>query len=115
MQSYPITANNLLAHIPKCHKAIYAIGFKRRTIPILGLPNDFTYDADSGKIAPFLYGLGMAFPETIPYTMGRISYKVTAIWPMVKHFKKIFPGWLTEEKSVCEVQHNKRHLACMEV
>lgn len=111
---YPINANILLEHIPRCHKAIYAIGFTRRIIPILGLPNDFSYDSDSGKIAPFLYGLGMAFPETIPYTMGRLAYKVTAIWPMGKHLKKIFPLWLAEEppEASCHALHP---LDCMEV
>lgn len=53
----------------------------------------------SGKIATGVYGIGMAFPEILPYTMGLIAYKVTAIWPMMKHLKKIFPLWLQEPES----------------
>lgn len=98
VEAYPITNSNLLTYIPQCNKAIYAIGFERRPIFITGLPNDFTYDSKTGQIAPGVYGLGMAFPEIMPYMMGRIAYKVTAIWPVIKHLKKISPLWLQEPK-----------------
>lgn len=95
-ECYPITPSNLLTHIPLCNKAIYAVGFTRRTINIEGLAQDFGYDAQTGIVAPGIYGLGMAFPEILPYTMGRLAYKVSAIWPFTKHLKKIFPIWLHE-------------------
>lgn len=96
-ESYPMSTINLLTHIPRCQKAIYAIGFKRRTIQINGLNDDFTYNKETGLIAPGLYGLGIAFPEVIPYTMGRLEYKVSAIWPFAKYLKKIFPIWVDDQ------------------
>lgn len=99
IECYPITPSNLITHIPRCNKAIYAVGFTRREIKIAGLPDDFLYDSQTGVIAPGIYGLGIAFPETIPYTMGRLTYHVSAIWPFVKYLKRIFPAWLNEQIS----------------
>ena len=97
IECYPNTPSNLITHIPRCNKAIYAVGFVRREIKIEGLPHDFLYDSQTGVIAPGVYGLGIAFPETIPYTMGRLTYNVSAIWPFVKYLKRIFPAWLHEQ------------------
>ena len=99
IECYPITPSNLIKHIPRCNKAIYAVGFMRREIKIAGLPDDFLYDSQTGVIAPGIYGLGIAFPETIPYTMGRLTYNISAIWPFVKYLKRIFPIWLNEQTS----------------
>ena len=106
IECYPITPSNLLTHIPRCNKAIYAVGFTRRAIKIAGLPDDFLYDSQTGVIAPGIYGLGIAFPETIPYTMGRVNYNVSAIWPFVQYLKRIFPEWLNEDKTFSV--HGKR-------
>jgi hypothetical protein len=97
VETWPATPINLLTHIPRCNKAIYAVGFTRRAMRIDGLPEDFSYNSETGQIAPGLYGLGIAFPEIIPYTMGRVAYKVSAIWPFIKYLKKIFPLWMNEE------------------
>lgn len=104
VESYPITSTNLLTYIPHCNKAIYAVGFARRTISIQGLPDDFLYHPETGQIASGLYGLGIAFPEVLPYTKGRIAYKVTAIWPFIQHLRRIFPIWLTELTTMDELQ-----------
>lgn len=96
IECYSISPTNLITHISRCNKAIYAVGFTRRKIKIEGLPHDFLYDSQTGMIAPGIYGLGIAFPETIPYTMGRLNYNVSAIWPFVKYLKRIFPTWLHE-------------------
>ena len=97
IEFYPITPLNLITHIPRCNKAIYAVGFKRRKIKIRGLADDFLYDSQTGMIAPGVYGLGIAFPETIPYTMGRLNYNVSAIWPFIKYLKRVFPMWQNEK------------------
>lgn len=102
--SYPITAEHLLTHIPQCNKAIYAVGFTRRHIDISGLPSDFSYHHQTGVIAPGIYGLGIAFPEVIPHTMGRPLYKVSALWPFVQYLKKIFPLW---QKDVTPIYYNQ--------
>lgn len=91
------TADNLLKYIPKCNKAIYAVGFKRRHISIQGLPEDYSYDYSSGRIAPGIYGLGLAFPEVIPYSHGRLEYKISALQPFVKHLKEVFSQWQQEK------------------
>lgn len=105
IECYPITPLNLITHIPRCNKAIYAVGFCRREITISGLPDDFLYDSQTGIIAPGIYGLGIAFPETIPYTMGRLTYNVSAIWPFVKYLKRIFPAWLSYEFTLEEIKN----------
>jgi hypothetical protein len=113
VETYPITPTNLLTHIPRCNKAIYAIGFMRRSINIEGLPDDFTYDTQTGVIASGIYGLGIAFPEVIPYTNGRLAYKVSAIWPFIKYLKKTFPIWLKDPTSndVDDVESfSKKHI-----
>lgn len=97
VEVYPITPQNLLTHIPRCAKVIYAVGFQRRALPIHGLPDDFGYDANTGEIAPGLFGIGIAFPEIIPHTMGRLEYKVTSIWPFIKRAQKIGPYWLCDQ------------------
>lgn len=97
IEKLEMTPKNLLTHMPKCSKAIYAIGFNRRHIPIYGLPDSYNYNKKTGEIAPNIYGIGMAFPEVIPYELGQIEYRVTAIWPFMKRLDKLLPFWLTAD------------------
>ncbi len=90
----PITPRHLLNYMPNCTKIIYAIGFERRHIPIKGLADHYDYDPNTGEIAPGIFGLGMAFPEILPYELGQAEYRVTAIWPFMKRLQKLLPGWL---------------------
>ncbi len=96
--SLKITPKNLLLHIPECTKIIYAIGFERRHIPIIGLPNNYDYDQDTGEIAPGIYGLGMAFPNILKHEMGLAEYRVAALWPVMKRLSKLLPGWLASKE-----------------
>lgn len=91
------TPDNLLKIIPLCNKAIYAIGFRRRHIYIEGLPEDYSYEYKTGRIAPGIYGIGIAFPEIIPYSHGRIEYKIAALQPVIKHLKEVFSYWQLEQ------------------
>lgn len=90
-----MTPANLLQHIPECNKAIYAIGFDRRHIPIDGLPDSYGYDKKTGEIAPGIYGLGIAFPEIMHHELGQVEYRVTAMWPFMKRLNKLLPQWLS--------------------
>ncbi len=90
-----MTPQNLLSQIPDCTKAIYAIGFERRHIPIMGLPRNYHYDEKTGEIAPGVFGIGIAFPEILPYELGQREYRVSAIWPFMKRLKKLLPQWLS--------------------
>lgn len=94
IESLKMTPKNLLEKMPYCTKAIYTIGFERRHIPIKGLPTNYDYDQKTGEIAPGVFGLGIAFPEIMPYEFGQIEYKVTAIWPFMKRLNKVMPHWL---------------------
>ncbi|MES2355844.1 MAG: FAD/NAD(P)-binding protein [Pseudomonadota bacterium] len=95
IESLAMTSRNLLAHMPHCTKAIYAVGFERRHIPIAGLAVDYDYDHKTGEIAPGVFGLGIAFPEIWPYELGQREYRVSAIWPFMKRLKKLLPHWLS--------------------
>ena len=92
-ETHQITPENLLRHLPQCNKVIYAVGFEKRVLPIDGLADDYGYDEDTGQIAPGIFGIGIAFPEIIPHTLGREKYKVNAIYPILKHLIEIFPMW----------------------
>ncbi len=95
IESLKITPQRLLAQMPHCTKAIYAIGFERRHISITGLPENYGYDHKTGEVAPGIFGLGIAFPEIMPYELGQIEYPVTAIWPVMKRLNKLMPQWLS--------------------
>lgn len=95
LEALPMTPKNLIAEMPRCTKAIYAIGFERRHIPIIGLPANYGYDLKTGEIAPGVFGLGMAFPEIMPHELGQQDYRVSAIWPFMKRLKKVLPYWLS--------------------
>ena len=93
----PMTSKNLMIEMPSCTKAIYAVGFGRRHIPIAGLPENYGYDSKTGEIAPGIFGLGIAFPEIMPYENGQQEYPLSAIWPYMKRLKKILPYWLSSD------------------
>lgn len=95
--TYKATPKNLLAHMPECTKIIFAIGFERRHIPILGLPDTYDYDQETGEIAPGIYGLGMAFPNVMHHEFGLAEYKVAALWPVMKRLDKLLPTWLAAQ------------------
>ncbi|MDF1759403.1 MAG: FAD/NAD(P)-binding protein [Coxiellaceae bacterium] len=91
------TADNMLQYMPQCNKVIYAVGFQRRHVSIEGLPEDYSYDYDTGRIAPGVYGLGLAFPEIMLHSHGRPEYKISAVRPFAKHLKEMFPIWQQEQ------------------
>jgi hypothetical protein len=94
VESMTMTPDNLLSQMPNCTKAIYAIGFHRRHIPILGLPDNYGYDIKTGEIAPNLFGIGIAFPEILPHEQGQANYPLTSIWPFMSRLKILMPRWL---------------------
>ena len=93
VRSVPMTPSHLLATIPQCTKAIYAIGFRRRHVDIDGLPADFGYDEDTGVIAPGIFGAGIAFPEIRLHEMGHARHPVAALWPTMKRLQRQLPSW----------------------
>ncbi|MDF1797042.1 MAG: hypothetical protein P1U63_10950 [Coxiellaceae bacterium] len=95
VDSMQMTAKNLIEHIPHCNKAIYAIGFDKRTPPITGLPRQYDYDHDSGEVAPGIYGIGAAFPELLPHRNAQAEYPNIAIAAFAERAQTLLPYWLS--------------------
>jgi hypothetical protein len=86
------SSENLATFLPRCNKAIYAIGFKRRLLSVAGLPVDFAYDDQTGVIAPGLFGVGIAFPRMIEDRVGNKEHRV-GIWKFMEDIQHFLPKW----------------------
>lgn len=75
-----------------CNKAIYAVGFERRKLPILEQYEDLTYDDRTGIIAPGLFGIGLAFPQAKFNPLGQLDYRV-GLWKFMDYLNSILPIW----------------------
>jgi hypothetical protein len=76
-----------------CNKAIYAVGFERRKLPILEQYEQLQYDDRTGIIAPGLFGLGLAFPQAKLNPLGRVDYRV-GLWKFMDYLHSILPIWI---------------------
>lgn len=79
-------------YLPQCSKAIHAVGFTRRAIPIEGLPA-YTHNDKSGIIAPGLFGCGIAFPEATLDRFGNVEASV-GLWKFMNYLERVVPVWL---------------------
>lgn len=84
-------------HLPQCTKAIYPIGFNRRSIKVNGTTS-FKYNEKNGMIAPGLFGLGIAFPEATVDRYGTLEHRV-GLWKFMDYLDRVLPLWL-------EAKHN---------
>lgn len=85
--------NDHIAHyLPQCNKAVYAVGFERRLLPIKSL-GPLEYIEQCGIIAPGLFGLGIAFPEAKLNPLGILEYRV-GLWKFMDYLQQILPIWL---------------------
>ena len=89
------TPENLDLYLPECNKVIYAIGFERDPIIINGR-TDWTHDDDTGRIAPNLYGIGIAFAHMITQ-LGGIKTAINGFGIFSKYAWKLVPVWMQEE------------------
>lgn len=89
---YHASKENISRLLPECDKAIYAVGFDKRTIHIEGY-EELTHNPHVGIIAPGLFGLGIAYPEqkTDPY--GSKESQV-GLWKFMVYINKVLPVWL---------------------
>ncbi len=83
---------NIEQYLPECTKVVYAVGFKRKHLPITGL-DEFSYNNKCGIIAPGLFGCGIAFPEVTTDPLGNIESKV-GLWKFMNYLDKVVPLWL---------------------
>jgi hypothetical protein len=95
VESLSITPSHLLKHIPSCNKAIYAIGFQKRQIPIGCLSSNYSYDRKTGEIAPGIFGLGIAFPEILLHRQGEAEYEHIVIPAFCERLDELLPRWVT--------------------
>lgn len=84
---------NIQHHLPKCTKVIYAIGFERRSLPVIEDLGEVSYFDQVGIIAPGLFGLGIAFPEAQYNPLGMLEHRV-GLWKFMDYLQRMMPIWL---------------------
>lgn len=88
---YLSTPEHIDLHLSKCNKAIYAVGFQQRHIPIPGVLLAH-YDVSNGIIAPGLFGVGIGFPIVVIDPFGRQEWNV-GVWKFLKNMRRALPLW----------------------
>lgn len=83
---------NIKSYFGLCNKAIYPVGFKARSPHINGIQTE-NYDANTGIIAPGLFGAGIAFPllKTDPFGGKEMS---VGLYKFMKDIRSVMPLWL---------------------
>lgn len=89
---YPSNDETIQQWLPICNKAVYAIGFQRRS----GLLNEAEGDGyldECGVIAPGLFGIGIAYPEVGVNPLGIKEHRI-GLWKFMDYLSRILPIWL---------------------
>lgn len=76
-----------------CNKAVYAVGFERRKLPVLEQYERLHYDDRTGIIAPGLFGVGLAFPQAKFNPLGHLDFRV-GLWKFMDYLNGIMPIWI---------------------
>jgi hypothetical protein len=84
---------NLNQRLSECDKAVYAVGFERRILPIIENIEHIQYVEECGIIAPGLFGFGIAFPEAKTNPLGIIEHRV-GLWKFMDYLNRVMPVWL---------------------
>lgn len=93
LQRFSATDDNIKQQLMYCDKAVYAVGFEpRKSIHFKGF-EALTYNKHSGIIAPGLFGLGIAFPESNIDRFNHLEYRV-GLWKFMDYLNRIMPVWL---------------------
>lgn len=87
------TQPNLNQYLPLCHRAIYAVGFKRRNSITVDDYGYLDYNPHTGILARGLFGLGIAYPEHRHDPFGNLEIQV-GMWKFMTYLDKIMPIWL---------------------
>lgn len=93
LERYYSNEENIEQHLPQCTKAVYAIGFEPRHLPVIKNLGPIHYDPRSGIIAPGLFGLGIAYPEARENRLGMTEYRV-GLWKFMQYLHEILPIWM---------------------
>ncbi len=84
---------NVEHFLPQCNKVVYAVGFQRRTLPVIENMSHVSYIEECGIIAPGLFGVGIAFPEGKYNPLGIYEYRV-GLWKFMDYLQRMMPIWL---------------------
>ncbi|PHQ79446.1 MAG: hypothetical protein COB66_06855, partial [Coxiella sp. (in: Bacteria)] len=106
LDSQPFSPDTLEHRLAGCNKAIYAIGFQQRSLPIESLTKNYAYDTKTGVIAPGIYGIGIAFPELLPYRHGQTDYPNIAIPAFCERLDNLLDDWLNTPSVVAQSNHS---------
>ncbi|MDR3477387.1 MAG: FAD-dependent oxidoreductase [Gammaproteobacteria bacterium] len=82
---------NIEKFLPQCDRAVYAVGFERRSIKT-NVPH-LNHTEHDGKIAPGLYGIGIAYPEAKANRLGTVEYRV-GLWKFMEYLQRVVPVWV---------------------
>ena len=93
LERFISSQEHLTQYLPECDKAIYAVGFERRHLPIVAGLESMQYNAQSGIIAPGLFGIGIAFPECRENPFGIKEYAV-GLWKFMTYIDRVLPVWM---------------------
>jgi hypothetical protein len=89
------TPENRKAILPRCTKAIYAIGYSPNPILVNG-SSDLLFDENNGIIGQDLYGIGIAFPPTGIINGQKIARN--GLMTYLAYAKKLVPQWINNER-----------------
>jgi hypothetical protein len=89
------TPENTKAILPRCTKAIYAIGYIPNPILVNG-SSDLLFDENNGIIGQNLYGIGIAFPPTGIINGQKIARN--GLMTYLAYAKKLVPQWVNNER-----------------
>ncbi len=89
------TAQNRKAILPRCTKAIYAIGYVPNPILVNGSA-DLLFDENNGIIGQDLYGIGIAFPPTGIINGQKIARN--GLMTYLAYAKKLVPQWVNNDR-----------------
>lgn len=79
-------------YLALCNKAIYAVGFEQRKVPVLEQYETLSYNNKTGIIAPGLFGFGIAFPQAQFDPMMNLEHRV-GLWKFMDYLNTILPIW----------------------
>lgn len=93
LKRYPVKDPAFEELFATCNKAVYAVGFARRKLPVIEQFPGIHYQESTGIIAPGLFGLGIAYPQAQLDPLGNREYSV-GLWKFMDYLNKILPIWL---------------------
>ncbi len=80
-------------YLPQCDKIIYSVGYERNETPLTEEYQDIEYNDTNGVIAPSLFGIGIAFPESYSDPLGNQDHRV-GLTSFMDYAQRIIPQWV---------------------